>query len=47
MAMRAGVGRLMLTHLVAWNDNERVRAEAAEVYDGQLMVAGSGLQVDI
>ena len=47
MAMRAGVGRLMLTHLVAWNDNEQVVAEAAEVYDGELLVAGSGLQVEI
>jgi ribonuclease BN (tRNA processing enzyme) len=47
MATRAGVGRLMLTHLVAWNDNDRVRAEAAEVYEGELLVASSGLQVEI
>jgi ribonuclease BN (tRNA processing enzyme) len=46
-AMRAGVGRLLLTHLVAWNDSEQVRAEAAAVYDGELLVAGNGLQVEV
>lgn len=47
MATRAGAERLMLTHLVAWNDNEKVVAEAAEVYDGELLVGGSGLQVEV
>lgn len=46
-AMRAGVGRLLLTHLVAWNDSEQVRAEAAAVYDGDLHVASDGLQVEV
>lgn len=46
-ARRAGVGRLMLTHLVAWNDSEQVRAEAAAVYDGELVLATSGLQVEV
>jgi ribonuclease BN (tRNA processing enzyme) len=46
-ANRAGVGRLVLTHLVAWNDNERVRAEAEAVFDGDLMVASGGLQVEV
>lgn len=46
-AMRAGVGRLLLTHLVAWNDIEQVRAEAADVYDGDLLLAGDGLQVEV
>lgn len=46
-AMRAGVGRLLLTHLVAWNDTEQVRAEAATVYDGDLQVVGNGLQVEV
>lgn len=46
-ALRAGVGRLVLTHLVAWNDSEQVRAEAAAAYDGELMLAGNGLQVEV
>ncbi|HQR80429.1 MAG TPA: MBL fold metallo-hydrolase [Actinomycetota bacterium] len=46
-AARAGVGRLVLTHLVAWNDNEQVRAEAAAAYDGELLLASSGLQVEV
>ncbi len=46
-ASRAGVGRLVLTHLVAWNDTARVVDEAAAVYDGELIVASSGLQVEV
>lgn len=46
-AKRAGVDRLVLTHLVAWNDPERVRAEAADVYDGDLLMAGNGLQIEV
>lgn len=46
-ATRAGVGRLVLTHLVAWNDTEQVRAEAAADYEGKLMVAETGLVVDV
>jgi ribonuclease BN (tRNA processing enzyme) len=42
-AVRAGVGRLVLTHLVPWNDRERTLAEAAEVYHGPLSLATSGL----
>lgn len=46
-ARRAGVGRLMLTHLVPWNDPAVVQAEAAAVYGGDLQMAATGLQVEI
>ncbi len=41
-AARAGAGQLVLTHLVAWNDPERSRAEAAAVFGGPLTVAEAG-----
>ncbi len=41
-ATRAGVGRLLLTHLVAWNDVEQVRAEAAATFTGDLALARPG-----
>ena len=46
-ARRAGVGRLLLTHLVPWNDAAVVRAEAAAVFDGDLQLASSGLRVEV
>jgi ribonuclease BN (tRNA processing enzyme) len=46
-ARAAGVQRLVLTHLVAWNDTEQVRAEAAAVYDGELLVAQPGLSLEV
>jgi ribonuclease BN (tRNA processing enzyme) len=46
-AARAGVGQLMLTHLVPWHDRERSRAEAAAVFDGPLTLATSGLAVEL
>src|SRR5437899_67948 len=42
-AARAGVGQLVLTHLVPWNDRERSLAEAAGTYRGPLSLATSGL----
>ncbi len=42
-AARAGVGQLVLTHLVPWNDRERSLAEASGVYRGPLALATSGL----
>jgi ribonuclease BN (tRNA processing enzyme) len=42
-ATQAGVGRLVLTHLVPWNDRDRTRAEAAAAYSGPLELATSGL----
>jgi ribonuclease BN (tRNA processing enzyme) len=38
-ATRAGVGRLLLTHLVPWGDETRTLAEAASRYDGDIAVA--------
>ena len=42
-AERAGVGQLVLTHLVPWNDRERTLSEAFPVYRGPLSLATSGL----
>ncbi len=42
-AVRAGgVRRLMLTHIPAWNDREQCRAQAAEVWPGQVELAEPG-----
>jgi ribonuclease BN (tRNA processing enzyme) len=41
-AARAGVGQLVLTHLVPWYDRERSLAEAAGSYHGPLSAATSG-----
>ena len=41
-AARAGVGRLVLTHLMPWNDRERALAEAAASYPGPLSLAAPG-----
>jgi len=42
-AVRAGAGRLVLTHLVPWNDRERSRDQASQAYHGPLSLATSGL----
>jgi len=42
-AERAGVGRLVVTHLVPWNDPERTLSEASAVYRGPLSLAASGM----
>jgi len=41
-ATRAGVGRLVLTHLVPWNSPERSLAEAAACFAGPLALATPG-----
>ena len=42
-AARAGVGRLILTHLVPWNDQQRTLAEACTVpFDAPLSLAAPG-----
>jgi len=41
-AQQAGVGRLLLTHLVAWADADAVAKEAAAAYDGQIDLAACG-----
>jgi ribonuclease BN (tRNA processing enzyme) len=43
-ATRAGgVGRLMLTHIPAWNDREQCRAQAAAHWDGEVELAEPGV----
>ena len=42
-ATRAGAGRLVLTHLVPWNDRELSLSQAAQTYHGPLSLATSGL----
>lgn len=37
-----GVGRLMLTHIPAWNDSEQCRAQAAAVWPGEVELAEPG-----
>lgn len=46
-AARAGVHRLVLTHLPPWNDNEQTLAEAAPVYDGPTELAYAGATYEI
>ena len=41
-AARAGVGQLVLTHLVPWNDRQRSQDEAAAAFPGPLALATSG-----
>ena len=45
-ANRAGVPELMITHLVSWNDNDQVVADAAGAYEGRLLVAEPGMSVE-
>jgi ribonuclease BN (tRNA processing enzyme) len=41
-AARAGVGRLVLTHIPPWTDPEQNRADAAAAYDGPVELAHPG-----
>lgn len=41
-ATRAGVGRLLLTHVPAWHDPQVALAEARPVYDGPIELARCG-----
>jgi ribonuclease BN (tRNA processing enzyme) len=43
-AALAGVGELVLTHIMPWNDQARSRAEAAAAFGGNLSVAAAGQQ---
>jgi ribonuclease BN (tRNA processing enzyme) len=46
-ATEAGVERLILTHLVAWNDDDEVLADARSTYRGDLMKARPGLSITV
>lgn len=46
-AQAAGARILVLTHLVAWNDPQVTLAEARPAFDGELVLASSGLVIDV
>lgn len=46
-ANRAGVGRLVLTHLVPWTPQEETFAEAEPVFEGELALASQGLVLEV
>ncbi len=46
-ATEAGVNRLILTHLVPWNSNDDVVADASRHFSGDLMVAHAGLTLTV
>jgi len=46
-AAAAGVGRLLLTHLVPWNDAAATREQAATAYTGPVDAVGSGDRYEI
>ena len=47
-AVRAGgVGRLVLTHIPAWNDPEVCRAQAAAVWPGEVELATADAVYDL
>jgi ribonuclease BN (tRNA processing enzyme) len=45
--MKAGVQRLVLTHLVPWTPREETQAEAEAVYDGDLVLAEQGMVLEV
>jgi ribonuclease BN (tRNA processing enzyme) len=47
MAKRAGVGRLVLTHIPAWHDPQVSFDEARAVWDGPLDLATAGATYDV
>lgn len=48
VAAQAGdAKRLLLTHFWPGNDREASRSEAAAVYDGEVLLADEGLQIDL
>jgi ribonuclease BN (tRNA processing enzyme) len=46
-AAAAGVPRLLLTHLVTWNEPDASFAEARASYDGELALAAPGMVVEL
>jgi ribonuclease BN (tRNA processing enzyme) len=46
-AARAGVGELVLTHLVAWNDPMRSVGDAIGVFDGTVTAAEAGMVIEV
>ncbi len=46
-AERAGVGRLLLTHIWPSLDREVSRAQAAETYSGEIVLASEGMRLEV
>lgn len=46
-AERGGVGRLVLTHVPAWNDRDDAAAEARAMFSGPVLVAYPGMAVEL
>lgn len=46
-AAAAGVHRLVLTHLVAWNDSMATLAEGRSAFDGEVALAAPGMVVEL
>ncbi len=46
-AAAAGAGRLVLTHLVAWNDPMATLAEGRSAFDGDVALAAPGMVVEL
>lgn len=46
-AKAAGAGSLVVTHVPPWGDADRARSEAAQVFDGPVTSARSGLVLEI
>ena len=46
-AREAGAQVLVLTHLVPWNDPGATLAEARPAFDGEILLASSGLVIDV
>jgi ribonuclease BN (tRNA processing enzyme) len=47
LAAKAGVNRLVLTHLQPWTDRDAVLAEARVTFDGEVTLAAPGATYDI
>ena len=46
-AQRAGVGRLLLTHIPPWQDRDRALAEATPAFHGPVQLAQPGTSYDV
>ena len=46
-ATAAGAGRLVLTHLVSWNDPRATLAEGRSAFDGEVALAAPGMVVEL
>ena len=47
VARRAGVGRMIATHIQPWTPRDRVAAEVRQTWSGPLDFATSGMQVSL